>query len=154
MLGEGLLTARGESWERGREHVQPAFYPGRLEEYARDMLDRSEATVADWEDGQRIDVYERATDLTLSIAATTMFGADRIAETDVIADAAEAITTRFEPSRVPVEIPLWVPTPAPAVSARDGQTRRRRRRPRSATARGAERGRRGRCERRRRCGRR
>ncbi len=41
-----------------------------------------------------------------------MFGVDDVAETDAIAAAADAITSRFEPSRVPMEIPLWVPTPA------------------------------------------
>ncbi|WP_165875319.1 cytochrome P450 [Natrarchaeobius chitinivorans] len=112
LLGEGLLTARGEIWERGREHVQPAFYPGRLLEYGEEMLDRTGDELERWEDGHRIDVHEAATRLTLSIVATTMFGVEDVEETDAIADAADAITSRFEPSRVPMEIPLWVPTPA------------------------------------------
>ncbi|WP_162354475.1 cytochrome P450 [Natrialba swarupiae] len=112
LLGDGLLTARGDDWERGREHVQPAFYPGRLREYGEEMLDRTADELERWDDGEVIDVHGAATRLTLSIVATTMFGVDDVAETDAIAAAADAITSRFEPSRVPMEIPLWVPTPA------------------------------------------
>ncbi len=111
LLGDGLLTAHGERWEQGREHVQPAFYPGRLVEYAEDMLEQTQYLVDGWEDGQRIDCYDAATQLTLSIVATTMFGVDDVGETDVIAEASDAITSRFAPSSVPMEIPLWVPTP-------------------------------------------
>lgn len=112
LLGDGLLTSHGDTWERGREHVQPAFYPGRLEAYAQVMLERSRRLVEGWTDGERIDVHEAATRLTLSIVAKTMFGVDDVEETGVIADAATAIASRFEPSSVPMELPLWVPTPA------------------------------------------
>ncbi|XVH33248.1 cytochrome P450 (plasmid) [Haloferacaceae archaeon DSL9] len=112
LLGDGLLTASGERWERGREHVQPAFYPGKLATYALDMLEQTQLMLTDWEDGQRIDAHTVATQLTLSIIARTMFGADGIEDADVITAAADAITDRFEPSKLPMEIPLWVPTPA------------------------------------------
>lgn len=112
LLGDGLLTARGESWERGREQVQPAFYPGRLREYADVMIEETERAVAGWHAGEHVDVRAEATELTLSIVARTMFGTEHVGETAVVARAADAITSRFEPSRIPVDVPLWVPTPA------------------------------------------
>ncbi|MCU4743225.1 cytochrome P450 [Natronoglomus mannanivorans] len=112
LLGDGLLTARGETWDRGREQVQPAFYPGRLREYADVMVAETERAVAGWHGGEHVDVHAQARDLTLSIVAATMFGIDGVEETAVVARAADAITSRFEPSRIPVEVPLWVPTPA------------------------------------------
>ncbi|WP_207586428.1 cytochrome P450 [Halomontanus rarus] len=111
LLGDGLLTARGESWERGREQVQPAFYPGRLREYANVMVAETERTVDGWHAGEHVDIHAEARDLTLSIVASTMFGIERVDETAVVARAADAITGRFEPSRIPVDVPLWVPTP-------------------------------------------
>ncbi|MFH5801745.1 cytochrome P450 [Haladaptatus sp. CMAA 1911] len=111
LLGDGLLTASGENWERGRKHVQPAFYPGKLTTYALDMREQTQHQLSDWKDGQRINAHTIATQLTLSIIATTMFGADGIEETDVITTAADAITERFKPSKLPMELPLWVPTP-------------------------------------------
>lgn len=112
LLGDGLLTARGEVWERGRERVQPAFYPGRLREYADAMIESTERTVAGWQTGEHVDAHAEARDLTLSIVAATMFGTERVDETEAVARAADAITSRFEPSRIPVDVPLWVPTPA------------------------------------------
>lgn len=111
LLGDGLLTSRGETWERGREHVQPALYPGQLTRYATEMVDQTRGTIDGWSDGDRLDIYEEATQLTLSIIASTLLGVGRITETEVIADAADAITQRFEPSTIPIEVPLWVPTP-------------------------------------------
>lgn len=111
-LGEGLLTARGERWERGREHVMPAFYPGRLNEYAGVMCRYADSMVEEWADGERVDVHEEATELALSVIASTVFGVENAVETGVIAEAATAISRRFESSRLPVDVPLWVPTPA------------------------------------------
>ncbi|MFC7232497.1 cytochrome P450 [Saliphagus sp. GCM10025308] len=112
LLGDGLLTARGETWERGREQVQPAFYPGRLRAYGEVILERTDGFVQRWSDGQRVDAYEWARGLTLSIVGSVVFGVDGVEEIRTISRAADAITGRFEPSSVPLEVPLWVPTPA------------------------------------------
>ncbi|GAB3041798.1 cytochrome P450 [Natronobiforma cellulositropha] len=112
LLGEGLLTARGETWQRGREQVQPAFYPGRVQAYGEEILEIAERTVAGWTDGERVDAYASSTDIALSSIAATMFGLERLDEARLLGEAVDAITARFEPSRVPVEVPLWVPTPA------------------------------------------
>ncbi|WP_114577110.1 cytochrome P450 [Saliphagus sp. LR7] len=111
-LGEGALTARGERWERGRRQVQPAFTPGRIAAYAEEMVGQTERVVGEWADCEVIDVHEEATRLTLSIVASTMFGLDSLEEAGTIAERVDAITDRFAPSRLPVEIPLWAPTPA------------------------------------------
>lgn len=111
-LGDGVLTARGERWEQGRRRVQPAFTPGRISGYAEEMIVEAERLVGEWEDGEVIDAHGAATDLTLSIIVSTMFGLDSVEEADAIAGSVDAITDRFAPSAVPVEIPLWVPTPA------------------------------------------
>lgn len=112
VLGDGLVTARGETWERGRKHVQPAFYPDRITKYAAEMRKHASTMVDGWDDGDRINIYEASTDFALSVIASTMFGVDDVERMDVIADAAEAITGRYEPTGLPVDIPIWIPTPA------------------------------------------
>lgn len=111
-LGEGVLTARGERWERGRRQVQPAFHPGRIAAYANEMVVETERLTGGWADGEVIDAHAEATDLTLSIVVSTMFGLDSLEEAGTIAERVDAITDRFAPSGLPVEVPLWIPTPA------------------------------------------
>lgn len=112
LLGDGLVTARGEAWERGRKHVQPAFYPNRIAEYAVEMRKHAESMVHKWDDGERIDIYNAATEFALSVTASTMFGVETVEQADVISNAADAITSRYDPTGVPIDLPMWIPTPA------------------------------------------
>jgi cytochrome P450 len=76
VLGDGLLTAEGDTHRRHRELVQPAFHSKRITGYAETMIDRAAATTAGWAPHQPIDLHAETVRLTLASAGTTLLGTD------------------------------------------------------------------------------
>jgi cytochrome P450 len=76
LLGNGLLTAEGETHKRHRKLLAPAFAPKRLEKYGEIMVEETARQLAMWKQGQRIDISREMMEMTLAIAGRTMFGAD------------------------------------------------------------------------------
>src|SRR5215475_3059729 len=74
LIGNGLLTSEGEFWRRQRRLAQPAFHRERMAEYGATMLELAEAHIRDWRDGERRNVSQEMTALTLDIAVKTLFG--------------------------------------------------------------------------------
>jgi cytochrome P450 len=113
-LGEGLLTAEGESWKRVRRTLAPLFVPRQVDSFASVMLARAERAagrLCKVPDGEQVDVAAEMTRVTFDVLAGTLFsdgivsGADRFAE---------AVTRYFETiGRVsPLDLlgaPAWVP---------------------------------------------
>jgi cytochrome P450 len=113
LLGNGSLIADGDEWLRRREALQPAFYARRVEAARPEMRAATERVAADWTDGDRVDVHDAATDLTLSVLAHAFFDVDVEPEADRIAAAADAIAARFsQEDGVPFYVPDWVPLPS------------------------------------------
>lgn len=92
-LGDSLLTSQGESHRRQRRLVQPAFHRGRLNEYARLMIDSSVRAGAEWRDGEVRDVSADMAHLTLEVIGHTMFSSN---VRDDAHGVGEALTTTME----------------------------------------------------------
>ena len=113
-LGEGLLTAEGDSWRKARRTLAPIFSPRSVEGFAQAMQDKSESLatrLARMPPGSRVDVTAEMTRITFEILTATLFS-DAI-ETEP-SEFAAAFTSYFESQgRVsPLDLlkaPDWIP---------------------------------------------
>ncbi|MCB9744185.1 MAG: cytochrome P450 [Alphaproteobacteria bacterium] len=76
LVGQGLLLNEGADHRRQRRMMQPAFHRRRVEGYAEVMLEEARRVREGWSAGQRVDMAEEMTELTLRVAARTLFGAE------------------------------------------------------------------------------
>lgn len=72
----GLFHVNGDEHRRHKRLLLPAFHKTRIEAYRDDMVALTNAAIARWTDGERRDVHEDLTRLTLEIATRTLFGED------------------------------------------------------------------------------
>ena len=73
-LGDGLLTSEGDFWLRQRRLIQPAFHRDRVAAYTPVMTARAAEMLDGWRDGEVRDIHRELMNLTLEIAAETLFG--------------------------------------------------------------------------------
>ncbi|HEX9107548.1 MAG TPA: cytochrome P450 [Longimicrobiales bacterium] len=88
LLGEGLLTSEGELHLRQRRLIQPIFHRERVAAYGGAMGPMAAAFAERrWRDGAVVDVAAEMMQLTLSVVARTLFGADLAEEAPEIGRA-------------------------------------------------------------------
>jgi cytochrome P450 len=93
LLGNGLLTAEGQTHLRHRRLLQPAFHRDRIAGYAQVMIDYAARMTDRWQDGSTIDISKEMMRVTLSIAGKTLFDADVESKAD---DVGAAVTDVLE----------------------------------------------------------
>lgn len=87
LLGEGLISSEGDFHLRQRRLIQPAFHRRRIASYGEDMVSFSGKLTADWRDGDRLDIGEEMTELTLRIVVKTLFSSEVQSDVRRIGDA-------------------------------------------------------------------
>jgi len=110
-LGNGLLVSEGEFWLRQRRLMQPAFHRQRIEAMAESMVSIASNVVDTWRIGETRDLYEAVTEITLQIAARTLFGADITRDLACIHRSASIMTEHIR-SRL-FSLMLFVPDSVP-----------------------------------------
>jgi len=112
LLGEGLLLSDGDVWEQQRDLAAPAFSMGRLSGMADRITNHAEDRVADWSDGDVVDVQRAMTRVTLDVILDLMMGVE-LPESRVraIESQLEPLGARFEPDPLRFAMPEWVPQP-------------------------------------------
>jgi cytochrome P450 len=113
LFGAGLLTSEGDHWRRQHRLITPAFQAQQLERYAPTVVERTEAMLAGWRSGDRLDLLREMGRLTLRIVARVLFDLDLAHDVDRLGRAVdrgiEALARRFQSLIV---FPEWLPTPA------------------------------------------
>jgi cytochrome P450 len=100
LLGEGLLTAEGESWFWQRRLAQPMFHQKRIDSYGSIMVDYTNRMLQTWQDGETHDIHADMMRLTLQIVMKCIFNADvDTGEAKVIANALDVAMHWFESKR-------------------------------------------------------
>jgi cytochrome P450 len=112
LLGDGLLNSEGEFWLRQRRLAQPAFHRDRIQQYGRAMIDHARRMLDSWHDGERRDLVVEMMDLTLKIAAKTLFDAEETGDSAVIRDQLALSIRLFNERFISMfRLPLGWPTP-------------------------------------------
>ncbi len=75
-FGEGLLTNEGDSWLRQRRLSAPAFHRERVSTYGSIMTSYAEQMLANWKDGETLDIHQEMMRLTLQIVVRALFNVE------------------------------------------------------------------------------
>ena len=86
LLGEGLITSDGEAHKRGRRIAAPAFHRQRIQRYASQIVEITDALCARWQPGEPMDIAAEMMRLALKITARTLFDTEVTPEIQVIND--------------------------------------------------------------------
>jgi cytochrome P450 len=129
VLGEGLLTATGDSHRNQRKLLAPKFRPRHIAGYAETMVEHTARMIARWREREPENFHDEAVDLTIRIAAETMFGGevgDRIESIGAALDVCNRWIIAEATSLL--HLPTWAPTPrnrrlADALEVLDGTVR-------------------------------
>lgn len=112
LLGDGLLLSEGDTWEQQRQLANPAFSMRRLSGMADRITDHADDRLADWSDGDVVNVERVMTRTTLDVILDLMMGVelgeDRVEE---IEEQLMPLGQRFEPDPLRFAAPEWMPMP-------------------------------------------
>jgi cytochrome P450 len=95
LLGDGLLTAEGQTHLRHRRLLQPAFHRERIAGYAQVMIDYADRMIGRWPDGAVLDISKEMMRVTLSIAGKTLFDTDVESKADEVGVAVTDVLESF-----------------------------------------------------------
>src|SRR5690242_8349849 len=112
VLGNGLLTNEGASWQAQRQLMQPAFRHENIAAYAGIMASSAEQLLTRWKDGEVRDVHEDMTQLTLDVVTRSLFGA-RVSQDarSVGADISTVMARFFQQAALSFILPDGTPLP-------------------------------------------
>ncbi len=91
LLGEGLITADGESHKRHRRIAAPAFHRQRIQAYAGTIVELAGRRCDGWQDGGRVDMAAEMMGLALEITARTLFDTAVTPEIQAVNDETNAV---------------------------------------------------------------
>jgi cytochrome P450 len=95
VLGNGLLTNEGKSWQRQRGLIQPAFRRENILSYAPVITRAASRMLDSWDSSESRNVHEDLMAVTLEIVAQCLFGAEVTGVAERVGKAMQVVTDRF-----------------------------------------------------------
>ena len=116
ILGNGMVTADGESWRRQREVARPAFHQNEVQSFGPTITAFADELVHRWREaadqGRVLDMHHEMMQITLRVAGKTLFGVDL---KDDAADCSDVLNVTMAAGlkrmNALVAAPLFLPTP-------------------------------------------
>jgi len=96
ILGNGLLTNEGASWQKQRQLIQPAFRHENIQGYGQIMVDSTAKHLARWKNGERRDLHHEMAELTLDIVSKSLFGTNAAHLAHEVGEEIAAVMERFQ----------------------------------------------------------
>jgi cytochrome P450 len=113
LTGNGIIVSEGDLWLRQRRLLQTAFHTRRMTGYAESMVQQTEQLLERWPDNVEVDIAQEMTQLTMRIAAKTMFDLDLTDGKRELVEAAQVLSHAFiEEIRSILTLPDWIPLPS------------------------------------------
>ncbi|MEZ4770998.1 MAG: cytochrome P450 [Caldilineales bacterium] len=117
LLGDGLVSSRGDLWRRQRRLMAPFFTPRAIEQYLPVFIADTQAMIDRWNrlgaQDQPVELGDEMMMLTAAVILHTMFSTE---SSDDMLDIKAAVETMISYTasgqQNPVQLPRWMPTPA------------------------------------------
>jgi cytochrome P450 len=113
MIGGGLVMAEGESHQRQRRLMQPAFHRAEIARYAGTMRDVAVPRISAWPDGGTLAFDREMRSLTLTVLTRTLLSSDIGADAiDEIERLLRVLLSELVTQGISANVPGlgWVPT--------------------------------------------
>ncbi|WNB76267.1 cytochrome P450 [Methylomonas koyamae] len=115
VLGQGLVTSRGDLWRNQRRLMQPVFQRGNLSALQPQIVAAGREMLRRWHrlgDGAQVNLCSEMMRLTLEVITQTMFGTSVLDRIEAIAPALDTALRHAAASLLnPLSLPPFVPTP-------------------------------------------
>jgi cytochrome P450 len=123
LFGQSVLVTEGDTWQRQRRMLMPAFTPKRVAGYARLMTDAARVAldhaVPVDQPGARVTMDHLWTDVTMDVILRTLFGESAQGDTRAAAEATQVLmVAAFREMFLPWTPPDWLPLPGKAAKRR------------------------------------
>lgn len=106
VLGSGLLTSDGETWQRHRRLLGPAFRRDTMAGYASVFVEEAARVSDGWSDGAVVDVGAAMMELTLRAVCRALFGHDAAGD---VGRVDRAMQSFHRAVATPALLPRWLP---------------------------------------------
>jgi len=116
VLGQGLVTSKGELWQKQRRLMQPVFQRKNLSALLPQFATAGEQMLERWRQlgtSAEVNLSDEMMRLTLEVITQTMFGTSVLDKIEQIAPSLDTVL-RFAAKSLmsPIAIPLSIPTPS------------------------------------------
>jgi cytochrome P450 len=113
LIGNGLVMAEGESHQRQRRLMQPAFHRAEIARYVDTMRDVAVPRISAWPDGGTLAFDREMRSITLTVLTRTLLSANIGADTiDEIEQLLRVLLSELVTQGISANVPglAWVPT--------------------------------------------